>query len=107
MRIALSILVILSATTLAQARYPGVGQAPKVTCEKALSAATREAGRHGAPADRYVDQMKHIVPEKESLWIVWVASPSKGYTILAVDEKGRVRTATRKEIDTARGVTSK
>ena len=101
------ILALLFATPLAFANYPMPSPAPKVTCAKAVEAATSRLKEFRASPDSYVDRMTLFGAGDQRVWVIWFASPTRGYTILSVDMSGRVRKATQKEIDAGRGAPAK
>jgi hypothetical protein len=88
---------------LALADYTMPEAAPKVTCPKAVEVATSKLKDHSGSPDSYIDRMTLVGSGDKKVWVIWFASPSEGYTILAVEMNGRVRKASQEEIDTARG----
>lgn len=89
------------------ADYTMPGSAPKVTCPKAVEVATSKLKDYKGAPDSYINRMTLLGAGDESVWIIWFASPSHGFTILAVEMDGRVRKATQDEIDAGRGTTKK
>jgi hypothetical protein len=88
---------------LALADYTMPEEAPKVTCSKAVEVATSKLKDHSASTDNYINRMTLVGSGDKKVWVIWFASPTGGYTILAVEMNGRVRKATQEEIDAARG----
>ena len=103
MKVFPAILALLLWTPLALANYTMPGQAPKVTCPKAVEAATSKLKEHRASRDSYVDRMTLVGSGEKRTWIIWFASPTRGYTILSVDMNEQVRKATQEEVDAGRG----
>ena len=107
MKSILAILTLLFATPLAFANYSMPGPAPKLTCPKAVEAATSRLKELRASSESYVDRMTLVGAGDQRVWVIWFASPTHGYTILSVDMDGRVRKATQKEIEAVRGAPAK
>ena len=80
------------------------GPAPNVTCSKALEAATLKLKEYRGSPDSYVTRMTLLGDGDQSIWVIWFASPTKGFTILTVNMDGKVRKATQDEIDVGRGI---
>jgi hypothetical protein len=106
MRITILISLLCSVSYLALANYHPPGPAPAVSITQALEAAQAHMTKGHGPSDAYVDHTVLITvgSAEERVWIIWFASPSKGYTILEVDMDKKVRQAPRERIDQALGV---
>jgi hypothetical protein len=102
-----TIVALLFATPLVFANYSMPGPAPKVTCPKAVEAATSRLNELRASPDSYVDRMMLVGTDDQRVWVIWFASPTRGYSILSVDMDKRVRKATQKEIDAGSGASEK
>lgn len=107
MKSIVAISALLFATPLAFANYTMPGPAPKVTCPKAVEAATSKLKEFGASRDSYIDRMTLLGAGDERVWVIWFASPTQGYTILSVGMDTKVRKATQAEIDAGRGAPAK
>jgi hypothetical protein len=97
------ILVFVFTSQFAVAEYIMPGSAPKVNCIKAAEAAKSGLKQLQASSDSYVDRLTLIGAGDQRVWVVWFASPTHGYTIVAVQMNGQIRKATQKEINTGRG----
>ena len=97
-----SILILLTISSLMFADYILPSPAPKLRCDKAIELAQSKLLELGGTSDSYINTIHLIGMDDKTLWVIWFASPTNGYTILTVQMNGHVRKATQAEIDRAR-----
>ena len=95
---------ISAAYSYTAVNYIGPGPAPKLKCPRAMELAKSKLMVFGGAPDSYINKIELIFgDDDEHVWVIWFASPTRGYAIIAVQMDGRVRKATRMEVEIGRG----